>query len=109
MKVLYVKFTNITINSAQIVVEIKQNSDNSGGKDMKKVLCTLLCLTLSFSFLAVGCGSKPATDTKTNTSTVQTEKSAEQVTLRYWDTVNDADAASFMTKWKLGNIELFQK
>ena len=116
MRVFYVKFTNITIYSAQIVVEFKQNSDNSGGKDMKKVLCTLLCLTLSFSFLAVGCGSKTATDTKTDASTVQTEKSAEQtvkpaeqVTLRYWDTVNDADATSFMTKWKLGNIELFQK
>lgn len=76
---------------------------------MKKVLYTLLYLTISFSLLAVGCGNISTTEVSSKDSSGQTEKQQEQVTLRYWDSVNDADATSFMTKWKLGNIELFEK
>lgn len=88
---------------------------------MKKILAILLCLTFVFTLIASGCGSKGTEAGKPDASTAKsgesaakpeessTAKAAEPATIRYWDTVNDADPNDYMNKWVKENIELFQQ
>lgn len=87
---------------------------------MKKLLSKIIVSMLILSLVLMGCGSNSADNGASNADAkTQQEKTApqaneqpkesEQVVLRYWDTVNDADPNDYMNKWANENIKLFQE